>query len=133
LIIPGMTGSDLAQKLQLRRPRIRAIFISSYPGSNLLVLSYGWHIVAEPDLPAKLPEIVRSTLDSPLEMQATDHFDWKIAAMAQPDPFPLGQSVREWAGTTKPALRARAAMQGDPESVTTLSGESGQPPGVSRH
>jgi DNA-binding NtrC family response regulator len=75
VMMPGMTGPDLAKKLKEQRPKMRVILMSAYPDGALLVLNYGWHFIQKPFLPLALVGRVKDVLESKTREQGTDHFD----------------------------------------------------------
>ena len=40
--VAGISGPDLGATLKVARPDLHVMFISGYPGGDLLVLNYGW-------------------------------------------------------------------------------------------
>jgi DNA-binding response OmpR family regulator len=75
VMMPGMSGPDLAQKLKVQRPEMRIILMSAYPDGALLVLNYGWHFIQKPFLPLALVGRIKDVLRSKTREQGTDHFD----------------------------------------------------------
>ena len=75
VMMPGMTGPDLAQKLKDERPNMRIILMSAYPDGALLVLNYGWHFIQKPFMPLALVGRIKDVLGSKTREQGTDHFD----------------------------------------------------------
>jgi two-component system, cell cycle sensor histidine kinase and response regulator CckA len=73
--MPGMTGPDLGATLKKSRPHLHVMFMSGFPGGDLLVLNYGWSYIEKPFVPTKLLEMVTSVLHTPDKSQSTDHFD----------------------------------------------------------
>jgi len=58
----GMSGPDLAKRLQERRPHIGIVLMSGYPVGASVVHHYGWHYIQKPFLPAALVEKIKSAL-----------------------------------------------------------------------
>jgi DNA-binding NtrC family response regulator len=58
----GMSGPILAKKLKERRPQMRVMLMSGYPGGALLVLNYGWHYIEKPFVPSGLVGKVKDVL-----------------------------------------------------------------------
>jgi len=75
VMMPGMSGPDLAKKLKVQRPTMRIILMSAYPDGALLVLNYGWHFIQKPFMPLALVGRVKDVLHSKTREQGTDHFD----------------------------------------------------------
>jgi DNA-binding response OmpR family regulator len=48
VVLPRMSGVELAEELRARRPRLRVLFISGYTGSHLAHLPDGVHFLAKP-------------------------------------------------------------------------------------
>jgi two-component system, cell cycle sensor histidine kinase and response regulator CckA len=75
VMMPGMTGPDLAKKLKDERPKMRIILMSAYPDGAMLVLNYGWHFIQKPFMPLALVGRIKDVLGSKTREQGTDHFD----------------------------------------------------------
>lgn len=75
VMMPGMSGPDLAKKLKEKRPEMRIILMSAYPDGALLVLNYGWHFIQKPFMPLALVGRIKHVLQSKTREQGTDHFD----------------------------------------------------------
>lgn len=58
----GMSGPDLAVALKERRPQMRVVLMSGYPGGALLALNYGWRYLQKPFKPSLLVHTVREVL-----------------------------------------------------------------------
>jgi len=71
----GMSGPDLGTALKLRREDLHVLFMSAFPGGDLLMLNYGWSYVQKPFVKAKLLEKVYSVLHSPNRSQGSRGFD----------------------------------------------------------
>ena len=66
VVLPGMTGSTLAEALVKRRPGTRILFISGYSGDAIAhhgVLSPGIPLLQKPFTPQALMRELRSVLD----------------------------------------------------------------------
>jgi two-component system, cell cycle sensor histidine kinase and response regulator CckA len=74
VMMPGMSGSDLAKVLVERRKDMRVMMMSGYPGGDLLVLNYGWYFIHKPFVPKGLLERVNDVLHGRDRSQGTDHF-----------------------------------------------------------
>jgi DNA-binding NtrC family response regulator len=75
VMMPGMTGPDLAELLKKRRPEIRVMLMSGYADGAMLVLNHGWHFIEKPFLPTALLARVNDILHTNVRDQGTDHFD----------------------------------------------------------
>ena len=82
VMIPDMSGPDLAQKLKALRPEMRVILMSGYPDGAMLVLNYGWHFIEKPFVAVQLVAKINEILDEALRDQGTDHFDTRIGLPA---------------------------------------------------
>jgi DNA-binding NtrC family response regulator len=71
----GMSGPNLAKKLKERRPQLRVMLMSGYPGGSMLILNYGWHYIEKPFVPAALVSKVKDVLHGETREQSTDRFD----------------------------------------------------------
>src|SRR5689334_6070253 len=45
VMMPEISGPDLATKLKQSRPGMRVILMSGYAGRGMLVLNHGWHFI----------------------------------------------------------------------------------------
>jgi DNA-binding response OmpR family regulator len=75
MMTPGLLGTTLAKALKERRPKMRILLMSAYPGGELLILNYGWHFIKHPFMAAALVNRIKVVLRSKVEEQGTDHFD----------------------------------------------------------
>ena len=73
--VRGMSGPILAKKLKERRPQMRVMLMSGYPGGALLVLNYGWHYIEKPLVPSALVSKIKDALGGETREQFTDRFD----------------------------------------------------------
>jgi len=73
--VRGMSGPCLAKRLKERRPQMRVMLMSGYPGGALLVLNYGWHYVEKPFVPSMLVSKIKEILRGVTREQSTDRFD----------------------------------------------------------
>jgi two-component system, cell cycle sensor histidine kinase and response regulator CckA len=71
----GMSGPNLARRLKERRPQMRVMLMSGYPGGALLVLNYGWHYIEKPFVPSALVSKIKDALRGETREQSTDRFD----------------------------------------------------------
>jgi two-component system, cell cycle sensor histidine kinase and response regulator CckA len=81
VVMPHMTGPDLAAKLKVLRPDMRVMLMSGYPDGAMLILNYGWHFINKPFVAKVLLERVQSILSSTTEEQGTDQQPRKAFAM----------------------------------------------------
>jgi DNA-binding NtrC family response regulator len=73
--MPGMSGPSLGTALKLTRPDLHVMFMSGFPGGDLLVLNYGWSYIEKPFVASKLLEMVNDVLHSPNKSQSTHQYD----------------------------------------------------------
>jgi DNA-binding NtrC family response regulator len=71
----SMSGPGLAKRLKERRPRMRVMLMSGYPGGALLILNYGWHYIQKPFVASVLVSKIKDVLRGETREQATDQFD----------------------------------------------------------
>jgi DNA-binding NtrC family response regulator len=71
----GISGPNLAKTLKERRPHMRVILMSGYPGGALLVLNYGWHYLEKGFVPSLLVSKIKDVLRGETREQATDRFN----------------------------------------------------------
>jgi DNA-binding NtrC family response regulator len=71
----GISGPNLARKLKERRPQMRVMLMSGYPGGALLVLNYGWHYIEKPFVPSLLVNKIKDVLHGETREQTTDRFN----------------------------------------------------------
>ena len=75
MMTPGLLGTKLAKALKKRRPHMRILLMSAYPGGELLILNYGWHFIKQPFMAEALVGRIKDVLHSKLSEQGVDHFD----------------------------------------------------------
>ncbi len=67
--MPGMSGRELAQQLGQRRPGLRVLYMSGYPGDAMVhrgALEPGTAFLQKPFLPEDLTRKVREVLEGGL-------------------------------------------------------------------
>jgi len=72
VVMPGMSGPQLAERIKTRRPEIRVLYVSGYTAEALGrhgVVDQGIALLAKPFSPKDLARKVREVLDSPAESQ----------------------------------------------------------------
>lgn len=75
VMMPSMSGPDLALKLKESRPDMRVMLMSGFPNGAMLVLNYGWHFIEKPFVSAQLIAKINEILQEENRGQGTDHFD----------------------------------------------------------
>jgi PAS domain S-box-containing protein len=73
VVMPGLSGNHLAQRLLHRRPEIQVLYISGYPEDSIShhgVLDVGQHFLQKPFPPGQFLEKVREVLDARTAAQA---------------------------------------------------------------
>jgi two-component system cell cycle sensor histidine kinase/response regulator CckA len=75
VMMPDMSGPDLAAKLKQLRPEMRVVLMSGFAGGEVLVLNHGWHFIQKPFVPVELVAKINEVLDGGTRDQDTDHFD----------------------------------------------------------
>jgi DNA-binding NtrC family response regulator len=97
------SGPSLAKKLKERRPQMRVMLMSGYPGGALLVLNYGWHYIEKPFVASALVSKIKEILRGETREQATDRFD----TLKEPRrPFGRGPLGFHTAGPSRARRRA---------------------------
>ena len=66
IVMPEMTGLELAKTLKSKRPEMRIVLTSAYP-QGALVMDSAWHFIPKPFFPRRLLEEVRKALSTPPE------------------------------------------------------------------
>jgi len=79
MMTPDLLGTRLAKHLKERRPKMRILLMSAYPGGELLILNYGWHFIGHPFMAKALVSRVKEVLSSRIREQGADHFDTRKA------------------------------------------------------
>jgi DNA-binding NtrC family response regulator len=70
LVLPRLTGRDLAERLATRRPEIRFVFMSGYAdqaAQHLGLLEVDWPFLSKPFTPDLLVRKLRDVLDTPAD------------------------------------------------------------------
>ena len=66
VVMPEMSGVELAKAIKVKRPESRIILTSAYP-QGMLVMDSGWRFIPKPFFPQRLLEEVRQALSNPPE------------------------------------------------------------------
>jgi two-component system cell cycle sensor histidine kinase/response regulator CckA len=77
VMMPGISGPELAKKLKAQRPEMRVMLMSGY-SEGMLILNYGWYFIQKPFVPTALMGRVNDLLQSEVCEQGTDHFDTRL-------------------------------------------------------
>ncbi len=75
VMMPDMSGPELAAKLKHSHPGMPVILMSGFTGGEVLVLNHGWHFIQKPFVPVQLVTKINEVLDGDTRDQGTDHFD----------------------------------------------------------
>jgi len=73
VMMPGISGPELAKRLKQLRPEMRVMLVSGY-SKDWLILNYGWYFIQKPFLPRALMGKVNGVLHCEARDQGTDHF-----------------------------------------------------------
>jgi len=74
VIMPTMSGKDLADRLVAKYPHLRVLYMSGYTDEAIFhrgVLKSGTQFIAKPFTPADLTRLVRQVLDDETQTQET--------------------------------------------------------------
>ena len=77
VMMPGISGPELAKRLKQLRPEMRVMLMSGY-SEGMLILNYGWYFIQKPFLPKGLMGRVNDVLHSEVREEGTDHFDTRL-------------------------------------------------------
>ena len=66
VVMPEMSGVELAKAIKAKRPESRVILTSAHP-QGMLVMDSGWYFIQKPYFPKRLLEEVRNALSIPPE------------------------------------------------------------------
>jgi two-component system cell cycle sensor histidine kinase/response regulator CckA len=72
VVLPGMNGKELSERLKALRPKLKVLFTSGYTSEIIArrgVLDYGLAYIAKPFSPDKLAAKVRAVLTEPRTSQ----------------------------------------------------------------
>jgi two-component system, cell cycle sensor histidine kinase and response regulator CckA len=75
VMMPDITGPDLALKLKALQPEMRVMLMSGYPNGEMLVLNNGWYFIEKPFVAVQLVAKINEVLGEETCDHATDHFD----------------------------------------------------------
>ncbi|MDQ6664288.1 MAG: response regulator [Acidobacteriota bacterium] len=64
IVMPDMSGPEIAKKMKILRPDMKVILMSGYPDGALSLLNYGWHFLQKPFLPRNLISSIKEVLAS---------------------------------------------------------------------
>jgi DNA-binding response OmpR family regulator len=64
VIMPGLSGRELADRLRVSQPRARVLFMSGYTADETVLQAAGPALIATPFAPADLVARVREALDA---------------------------------------------------------------------
>jgi CheY-like chemotaxis protein len=79
VVMPGMTGQELAERLLARRPRMKALYMSGYTADVIGhqgILEPGMNFLSKPFGPAELALKVREVLDKDLTARERSSPPW---------------------------------------------------------
>jgi two-component system cell cycle sensor histidine kinase/response regulator CckA len=73
VVMPEMSGVELAKALKATRPESRIMLTSAYP-NGMFIVDSGWHFIQKPYFPRRLLEEVQKVLSTPPEnFKPEDH------------------------------------------------------------
>jgi CheY-like chemotaxis protein len=73
VVMPEMSGVELAKALKARRPESRIMLTSAYP-NGMFIVDSGWHFIQKPYFPRRLLEEVQKAMSIPPEkFRPEDH------------------------------------------------------------
>ena len=87
VLLPGQCGPAIAQGLRARRPDVRVLFMTGYPGDQLPSMGDGpalGRVLSKPFTPAELTRLVREVLDQPAPAVVPEE---SSRATSRPDRF----------------------------------------------
>jgi CheY-like chemotaxis protein len=59
--MPGMSGIELATQLAAKRPQMKILLMSGFPGGTL-VLNEGWHFMPKPFVPSQMRLLIQGLI-----------------------------------------------------------------------
>jgi len=71
----NVSGPNLAKRLKERRPQMRVMLMSGYPGGALLVLNGGWQYAERPFVASVLVSKIKDALRGETREPFSDRFD----------------------------------------------------------
>jgi two-component system cell cycle sensor histidine kinase/response regulator CckA len=78
VMMPDMSGPDLALKLKELRPEMQVMLMSGYPRGGMLFLNHGCYFIEKPFVPVQLVVKVNEVLHGEMRDQGTDHYDMRV-------------------------------------------------------
>lgn len=75
VIMPDMSGPELAKALKQYRPEMLVMLMSGYADGAMLVLNHGWQFIRKPFLATELLAQVNDVLHTVMRDQGNDDFD----------------------------------------------------------
>lgn len=63
VLMPGMTGTELAHLLAVDNPHAAVILMSGFTGENALQMNYGWAFIKKPFTPSGLIRSINAVLE----------------------------------------------------------------------
>ena len=84
LKMSGISGPELGAAMKESRPDLHIMFMTSFPGGDLLVLNYRWAFIDKPFVPLKLLEMVNVVLHhTPDKSQGSHQYDTRLKSGAE--------------------------------------------------
>ena len=65
VVMPELSGPDLAKRVRLQHPSVRVMFMSGYAGHSALNDNQGVRLILKPFTPESLAQTVREVLNTP--------------------------------------------------------------------
>jgi len=74
VMMPDMSGPNLALKLKVLRPEMRVILMSGYDGGEMHCLTHSWHFIQKPFVPVQLVAEINEVLNAEMRDPGTGSF-----------------------------------------------------------